>query len=112
VSVYPGLGLQISDFVNQQVLSTTNPGATFGFRSKSAVLLSAGMKVATGGGMEKLIIRHTAAAKPAVRQRIREYWNKQWEREALRDTQNAWCKRQTRRPSAYTRDCRTRSALS
>jgi hypothetical protein len=30
-SVYPGLGLQIADFVNPQVLGATNPDAVFGF---------------------------------------------------------------------------------
>jgi hypothetical protein len=31
LSVYPGLGLRIADFVNPQVLGATNPDAMFGF---------------------------------------------------------------------------------
>jgi hypothetical protein len=45
--------------------------------AKGAALLGAGMGVATGSGASgELIIRLAAAAKRAVRQRIRERWEK------------------------------------
>jgi hypothetical protein len=50
-------------------------------KATSAALLGAGMEIATGDGTGKAIIRLAAAAKRAVRQRIRGRWNKQWERE-------------------------------
>ena len=45
--------------------------------AKSAALLGAGMGVATRTGTDKPTIRLAAAAKRAVRQRIRERWEKQ-----------------------------------